>query len=171
MMSDAVKYDIESYESLIRLCFGFLETESGMKFHGVRHSGGDDPRDSVLVARYSDDEIRLDIGWSEHQLSFGVLVKFAHADLTRTESYVYFEPFVDDLTHRAEPVVVPYITETMGLRDIESVAESRRRIFRHGLPPVAEKLAEKLRSRMAELRSASVDRIRGHHAWMKGRSS
>ncbi len=170
-MSDAAKYDPESYASLIRRSFGFLETESGMKFHGVRRSGGDDPRDSALVARYSDDEIRLDIGWSEHELSFVILVKFAHADLARAESHVYFEPFVDDLTHRAEPVVVPYITETMGLRDIASVAESRRRIFRHGLPLVAEKLAEKLRSRMAELRSASVDRIRGHHAWLRGRSS
>jgi len=161
--TESEKIDFE--KEVIR-CFDFLP---GMERGKVRVSGGGDPRDSVLVVRFSGDDLRIDIGWKENESALILTVCFDRDELARQERHVYFEPFVEFLSDGNENAIVPYITEGMGIRQIEAVMEQRQSVFRDGLPPVIEKVGRKLQSHLIQLQTTSADQIRGYHRWMSSR--
>lgn len=155
-----------SFEKLIRESFDFLESERHMKFSGVRSVGGSDPRDAGLVARYSRDEFRLDVGWSKSQCSLTISVKFEGGGIPRGFRHIYFEPFVEFLTGGREKAIVPYIREGMSVREILSISSEREVVFKGGLPVVVKALGEKLRLYFNQIESASVEMIDKYHDWM-----
>jgi len=162
-------HDKKSFEELVVSSFSIVESCAQMSFVGVRTSGGTDPRDAALVARYSGDSLRFDVGWSEYELSLAVLINFERVDVSRAERYVYFEPFVEYLTNGQEKAIVPYVTENMSIKETEATMEQRQAVFRDGLAPVIEKIGIKLQSYLGQLQTASADQIRGYHQWMKSK--
>ncbi len=163
---DAAQQKRLGFEGLVKECFGFAE-EAQMCFNGVRISGGTDPRDAALVARYSGSDSRFDIGWNEFELSLSVLVKFDHCNLPRQECYVYFEPFIEYLTQGQEKAIVPYVTERMSVRSMESVMEQRKTLFAQGLEPVIRALGKKMKANFGVLMSVSQEQVQGYHKWMR----
>lgn len=168
-MSVTVHHDKKSSEELVVSNFGFVESEAQMTFGGVRESGGTDPRDAALVARYSGSEFRFDVGWSEYELSLAVLIKFGQVDVPRPERHVYFEPFIEYLTGDEEQAIVPYLAEGMSIKRIEAVMEQRQAVFRDGLRPVIEKVGKKLQTYLGQLQTASADQVRAYHQWMRSK--
>lgn len=155
-----------SFEQLIKENFGFVE-KLQMSFEGVRCSGGSDPRDAALVARYSGPYFRFDIGWNKFDLSLSILIKFAHLTLPKNDSYVYLEPFIEFVTQGKVRAIVPYITEGMSIRKIEDVVEKRNLLFAQGLDPVIKALGEKMKEHFGILTSISQQQIEDYHKWMK----
>ncbi len=137
-----------------------------MSFRGVRCSGGPDPRDAALVARYAGSDWRFDVGWNKFELSLSLLVKFERPDWQRQQCYVYFEPFVEYLTQGRERAIVPYITERMSVRNMASVMLRRQACFAKGLAPVMSALGEKARNFLKPVRGASHEQVQGYHTWI-----
>jgi len=165
-MSTFTETEKLNFEKEVMKCFGFLaEMERGK----VRVSGGGDPRDSVLVVRFSGDDLKIDIGWKENECALVLTVFFDRDGLARQDRHVYFEPFVEFLSDGNENAIVPYITEGMSVRRIEAVMEQRQSVFRDGLPPVIESVGRKLQSHLVQLQTASTDQVRGYHQWMKSK--
>jgi hypothetical protein len=168
-MSVTAHHDKQSFEELVTSSFGFVESEAQMTFGGVRASGGTDPRDAALVARYTGSDFRFDVGWSEHELSLAVLINFGQLDVPRAERHVYFEPFVEYLTNGEDQAIVPYIAEGMSIKRIEAVMDQRQAALRDGLSPVIERVGKKLQTYLGQLRAASADQVSGYHQWMRSK--
>lgn len=168
-MSNTSHHDKQSFGELIKANFGFVESQFGMRFENVRASGGNNPRDVALMARYSGSAFRFDIGWNEFELSLAVLIKFNKGDLSLYERYVYFESFVEFATDGKEAAIAPYIAENMCIRQIQSVIQKRRSVFRNGLAPVVKQVARKLQFHFEVLINASPEQVRAYHQWMSAK--
>ncbi len=168
-MSNIAHHDDQSFEEMVKVSFGFAESAFRMRFCGVRPSGGDDPRDAALVARYTGSRFRFDIGWNEFELSLAVLINFDNPDLKRHERYVYFEPFVEYLTEGEETAIVPYVAENMSIRQIEAVMKRRRSVFQRGLSSVVEEVGRKVQYHFRKLVDASAEQVQGYHQWMNSK--
>lgn len=159
--------DQASFEVRVRDAFPFLEDIGQMKFVGVRVAGGNDPRDSSLVARYVGDHLRLEVGWNEMERSLAVLLRFEREDLGRIERYVYFEPFVEFLTKGQTKAIVPYVREGMSITQLKVIMDGRTRVFNEGFTQVIKELGAKMNSFFSRIKTASSEDIRRYHAWMK----
>jgi len=166
---DKLSQESLDFEVLVKECFGFAGNFQ-MSFHGVRRSGGTDPRDASLVARYSGSESRFDVGWSEFELSLSVLIKYTCGRWSNRESYVYLEPFVEYLTRGQEKAIVPYATERMSLRRMGVLMEQRKMLFLHGLDPVMRAVGQKMQANFGCLMSVSQEQVLGYHEWMKSQA-
>lgn len=155
-----------AFERVIREDFAFLD-EHGMSNKGTRTvgSGG---RDSGYVSRYDSAQLRIEIGWSEFELSLTVLLKFNIIGLEGAQCYAYFEPLVEFLTAGDERAVVPYVAPRMRTDGIARVMSQRQLVFADGLEPVAGKLAEKVKRHLGELRALSADQLLAYHGWIEG---
>lgn len=154
------------FEKLVRENFDFLQDTPRMKFSGVRSIGGDDPRDAGLVARYSRDDLRVDVGWSKLQSSLTVSLKFEDADIPRKLRHLYFEPFIEFFTQGKDRAIVPYIREGMSIKKILSVSTEREKVFQDGLPAVIKAVGRKLRLYFNQIESVPVDLIGKYHDWI-----
>lgn len=168
-MSINTHYSKEFFEDLIKTNFDFAESEFAMHLTNVSVSGGKDPRDAALVARYRGANFRFDVGWNEFELSLAVLVKFEDLNLSRQERYVYLEPFIEYLSNDGDPVIVPYVSENMSIRQTKATLEKRRSVFENGLEPVVDQVAQKMRRNFDKLTDASTDQVRGYHVWMSSK--
>jgi len=156
-----------TFEAEVMRCFGFMVDQFGMNQGKVRVSGGNDPRDSVLVVRYSRDDLKIDIGWKENEAALIITVRFDRVGLSRQERHVYFEPFAEFQSDGEVKAVVPFLTESMGIKRIESVMAERKELFQQGLHEVIGAIGQKLKTHFGMLESASPDAIRRYHTWMK----
>jgi len=154
------------FEAKVRECFGFLEDVGRMRFGGVREVGGKDPRDRSLVARFSRDDLRADIGWNGFERSLAVLLLFRRDDLAQYERHVYLEPFIEFLTGGETAALVPYVRVGMSVGQLRSVMEERVRLLETGRDAILEALGERMASFMEQVESASSDTIREYHRWM-----
>ena len=168
-MSFIEHYDKASFEEMVVLSFGFVEAEAGMIFGSVEKSGGRDSRDAALIARYSGQDFRFDVGWSEYELSLCVLIYFKQLNVPRGERYVYFEPFVEYLTDGDDKAIVPYVTESMSIKKIESTIEQRQVVFCDGLLPVIKKVWRKFQFYMDQMKTTSAEHVNGYHHWMRSK--
>lgn len=165
-MVDKSELDEGSFENLIRENFGFLEGEAHMKFLGVRSIGGNDPRDAGLVARYSRNSLRVDVGWSKFVSSLTVSLKFEADEIPRKLRHLYFEPFIEFLTDGREKAIVPYMLEGMSIKEILSLSVKREEVFKAGLPVVAKAVGEKLRLYFNQVESVTFEQIGQFNEWV-----
>lgn len=164
--SSAINSGIMEFESAVKGRFGFLETDHGFRFAGVRDVN-DDPRDSYSVARYRRSDMRIDIAWNPMARSLGVLLRMDAAALSRTERFVYLEPFIEFATQGTIPPVVPQIYPGMSIKRLEQAVMMREELFRHGIGEALEGLASRLREYYPKIRDASVDTILQYGRWYK----
>ena len=158
--------DEAAFRNAISDGFGFLESQ-GMKFHGVRSVGKGDPRDESLVARYSNDELRVDIGFNPIEGSLAVLLKFNRSELLGNDKFVYLEPFVEFQTKGEVQALVPYIKENMTIRQLENAMKERVEVFEGGFVGVMLELGRRMEDWFAELLSVPSKNIQDYHNWMK----
>ena len=74
--------DKESFEADVTKYFLFLERDLGIPFSGVREKNGD-PRDTVIDATYANEQVELQIGWNELELSLVVVVRLFMAKVPK----------------------------------------------------------------------------------------
>jgi hypothetical protein len=159
-----------NFEAEVDLCFAFMATQLGMKRGKIRVSGGNDPRDSILIIRYSRDDLKVDIGWQPNQDVLIVVVRFdLHEKLSSQERRVNFEPFIEFLSGGEIKAIVPCFTEGMSIKQIKSVAAEGKKVFRHGLHEVIAAIGEKLKTHFCEIESVSPETVRRYHSWMKSK--
>jgi len=165
-MKDIAITPLISFQNEVKASFEFLEKERLMTFAGVREIKGD-LRDSGYVARYRTDEFRIEIGWSEFQLSLSVLIRFSHRDdLPRNMKYIYFEPYIEFLSQGKEQSIIPQIYPRMSESRIIKTVEKRQELFKNrSFSTVLVKLAKKLQNNFGVILNASVDQIRDYHNW------
>lgn len=157
--------DRTEFEDLLRRSFDVLY-QAGIVAHGVRSSGGSDPRDSSIVARFITEELQIEIGWNALELSLAILIKYRTLALPGSKKYIYFEPFIEFVTNGKERAIVPYITEKMNIRNIELTMDRRRSLFAKGLENVAGHLGRKLQIFLPRIESSSAEEISAYHEWM-----
>lgn len=160
--------EIGAFESAVRQCFSFLESDHAFHFSGVREVN-DGPRDTGVVARYRNDTVRIDIGWSAIEGSLAVLMHMAKDDLSRAERFAYLEPFIEFRTNGSVMPVVPQIYPGMSVRKIEEAMELRAALFGNGLDEALKAVALRLKEHYPTIRDASSDMIRQYHQWYRGR--
>jgi hypothetical protein len=158
------------FESSIEYDFGFLKTEYGFDFNGVR-SVDDDPRDAYLLARFSKGDARIDVAWNEMAKSLSILIRLCKDELGRKERYVYFEPFVEFLSKGQVLPIAPQLFPRMTMKSIDSVMRQRSDTFKVGIASKMALLAEKLREYLEPMQSSSVEMIREYHKWYEGRTA
>lgn len=157
------------FERVATQCFHFLVAELGMKQSPLRSVGGDDPRDSALVVRYTRDDMRIDIGWGANELALIVGVTFNRPGLNRRERHVYFEPFIEFLSQGQQSAIVPYVTNHMTTAQLLKLSDKRHAVFEKGLLGVAKDLSNRVKANFNLLESATLEEIRKHHKWMSAR--
>ncbi|MES2058224.1 MAG: hypothetical protein V4564_19975 [Pseudomonadota bacterium] len=160
-----LKVDEVGFEEIIRRSFEFLY-RPGILPHGTRKSGGSDPRDSSIVSRFTNEDLQLEIGWSNIELSLAILIKYNIPKLSSNKRFVYFEPFIEFITNGEQIPLVPYISEKMSVRNIEDVISMRRSIFAKGLEDVTVQLGYKLQDFLPRVESSSADEILAYHDWI-----
>ncbi len=160
--------DYISFEKAVVGNFSFLETEHGFRFTGVREVN-DGPRDQGVVARYSREDTKIEIGFSSTEGSLIVLIKTNAAGLSRTERYFYFEPFVEFTSGGKAKPIVPQIYPGMSVRRIEDAMEQRSKCFEKGVVGVVEDLAKKFSEYYPIIESVSVETIKQYHRWYLSR--
>ncbi len=131
-----------SFEKVVTDNFGFLERDYEFKFTGI-HEVNDGPRDQGVIARYSQNEVRIEIGWSATEGSLAVLVKTNSEGLARAEKYVYFEPFVEYASSGKINPIVPQIYPGMSVGRIEKAMMQREKCFQDGVAGVVKILASR----------------------------
>ena len=165
-MKDLTKDSLLIFQNGVRASFEFLEKEYLMVFTGVREIK-EDPRDAGFVARYRTDEHRIEIGWSEYQLSLVISIRFSQRDdLPRNMKFVYFEPYVEFSSRGKEQSIVPQIYPRMGGSRIIKTVEKRQELFKNkSLSEVLRELANKLHNNIDTILNAKDEQIRNYHKW------
>ena len=148
----------------MRRHFAFLENECGMAFRGTRSVGGD-PRDSGLVATFSDDKVRVRIGWSDCEGALMILIRLEDDRLPRQQRSVYFEPFVEFITGGSIAPVIPHTYPGMSAAAIGTATRRRRALFRRGPNDVLAVLAERLRRYLGDIRTLPAGTLAQFHDW------
>lgn len=170
VMKNMSKDSKNDFATKVRKHFAFLEDVAALKYAGVRISGGSDPRDRALVARYERDDMRVDIGWNSAECSLAVLLKYEQDGLFGNNRYIYLEPFIEFFTNGQTKPIVPYVREQMAIKEIQAVADQRINLFKNGLDAVMSALAVRMESFLRELESIPLATIEGYHQWMKRKS-
>ena len=158
--------EIATFERAIRQCCGFLESDQGFQFTGVREFN-DGPRDRGLVAGYRQGEARIRIGWGALEGSLVVSVRLDADNLNRAERWVYLEPFVEFVSNGEVAPVVPQIYPGMSVRKIEKAITLREQLFQNGVGGALETLASRLREYYGVIRAAPPETIRQYHQWFQ----
>lgn len=155
------------FESLVRERFSFLEYERGMNFSGTKEVGEGDPRESGLVASYRKDRIKIDIGWSQVQISVIVLIHLADEGIPRGIRYLYLDSFIEFSSDGVEKGVVAQIYPRMSQAGILKAMRERSALFREiTFPGVVDLLSESLRRHYDEVVSPSPGEVVKYHEWM-----
>ncbi|MEE9354005.1 MAG: hypothetical protein V3U75_00290 [Methylococcaceae bacterium] len=164
--------DYISFERIILDNFSFLETDYGFRFTGIREINNS-PHDQGVVARYSHEKTRIEIGCSTMEGSLTVLIKTKIDGLARAERHLYFEPFVEFYSSGKIKPIVPQLYPGMSVRRIEEAMEQREKCFKDGLVGVVEILAKKFSEYFSLIDSASVETIKQYHKWylIRGKAS
>lgn len=166
-MTNSIVNRASTFQSQVKAAFEFLETERGMSFSGVREIKGD-ARDAALVATYRGDPLKIDIGWSELELSLAVLIHLNRNELPKQIRYVYLESFVEYIHGEGEPSTVPQIYPRMSEARILDAMSRRQELFSSsGFTNVILKLSKKLRVYFDEISHASTEQVRGYHQWLE----
>ena len=151
--------------------FSFLEENHNMNFIGIRESGCNDPRDHVLIASYISDEIKISIGWNKGANSLTIIIKFKMDSLSHRQSFVYFEAFIDFITHGKTSPVVPYIKPRMSARKINLVLRNREKVFSDGLEIVIKEISSRVREHFDDIKYTTSDIIKEYHEWYENESA
>lgn len=156
----------EDFDKIVRKRFRSL-CDLGMVARGTRRVGGSH-WDSHVVSRFEASDWTVEIAWAKGEQILSMSIKYNKADLSDSERYVFFEPFVEYLTDGREKVIVPYVTKDMSLASLRRHETECRAVFAAGLEPVVARLAQKLERFLDQVRSASTKEIKGYHAWSGG---
>jgi hypothetical protein len=159
-----LEWDRNSFESLVLKCCSFLQADRHMKFTGVREINSDG-RDMALVASYHGDRSRVEIGWSELELSLGVLIRLDRADVPRGERWVYLEPFVYFTSDRKVVPVVPQIYYEMTPSQMLTVMEERETVFGDGLEAVLVAVMVRLDRFVDDMELTSLATLSSYQHW------
>jgi len=158
------KTDIDAFEAAVRKQFAFLEQDFNLRYSGLEIDE-EHPRDTGMVARYSQDDFRVSIAWAPFEMSLSVLIRLSNAGLGRRERYVYLEPFIEFVTNGAVRPVVPQIYPGMSIRKIEEAMELRSRLFENSIGQTLETVSSRLKTYYMTIRDASADDVRQYHQW------
>jgi hypothetical protein len=166
MITDSARR-ISLFESQVRDAFAFLETERRIIFSGTRSVDGD-PRDAGLVACYRADDIRVDIGWNEFELSLAVLIRLNRDELAKQARYVYLDAFVEYISGGKKQGVVPQIYPRMSEERINDAMNKRQDLFQKtSFVEILEKLAEQLRNYIGDIQNVSPEIINNYQRWFE----
>jgi len=161
--------DTTFFQSEVKNCYLFLEKRFGMNFCGVSETKTHDPRDSGIVARYSQQDITVYICWSKFEKSITITIKFDGKNLTRDEKYIYFEPFLDFISKGIIKPIVPYVYNKMSTSEISSLIKKREKLFEHGFLEVMKKVAQRLEDYFDKIQSISEEQIKSYHLWIRNK--
>lgn len=153
----------DEFDRLVGKHFSFLE-EAGLSARATRRIGAD--ADAGLAKRYEATDVRLDIGWSEFELSLAITLKYNKPQLQEPKRYAYFEPLVEFLGAGLEAPIVPDVRMRMNEGDLMRLMRQRRAAFETGLEPVMKRLAMKLSVHLREVRSITDEQILRYHDWI-----
>ncbi len=156
--------DYSSFEETIVEAFSFLESDYKFKYFGVREID-DGPRDQGLVARYSQEKMRIQIGWSAAEGSLVVLIKTNIEGLSREERSFYLEPFIEFMSEGKMKPIVPQIYLGMSIRGIEKAMDQRRGIFKNGFVNVVNDLACRFKASYPMIEAVDAITIKQYQKW------
>jgi len=159
---------LAEFESTLYPHFDFLTRLHGMQRSAVRFIDWGDPRYAEIVVRYRNEALRIDVGWTVYAQSFGVL---AYLDHLGDSHFVHLEPYLEYITAGAEEAIVPYLKPRGRFRHPGAVISGCEKVFRLGLDEVARRVAERLRQHIPTLERATIDSVRGYHAWIEGKTT
>jgi hypothetical protein len=160
---------VSEFEASMEKDFGFLKAEHGYDSCSVR-SIDDDPRDAYLLARFTKEDMKIDIAWNEMAKSLSILIRLANVELGRNERYVYFEPFIEFLSKGQVLPIAPQLFPRMTMKSTESVMRQRNEVFQEGIASTLVSLSQKLREYLGTVQSASTETIRAYHSWYETRT-
>ncbi len=160
--------DIDAFAVLVAEHFSFLEADFNMHAVGVCAVNGG-PRDSYIVAKYRQDDLRIDVAWNPFATALGVLLRIENSELERREQYVYLEPFIEFISNGGTEPIVPQIYPGMSLRSIEKVMQLRQELFAGGVEDSLPELGNRLKLHLADIRSCTAETVRDYQAWYQCR--
>lgn len=160
--------DIDAFEEAVSKHFSFLEPNFNLQPSGV-NTVDDDPRDSYVVAKFRQDEFRVDVAWNPFAMSLSVLIRIENDDLGRRERCVYLEPFIEFISNGNTVPVVPQIYPGMSVGRIEKAMELRQKLFAVGVEGSLRELASRLKQHLSSIRSCEAKTVRDYQAWYQAR--
>lgn len=160
--------DIDAFQTITTEQFAFLVGDFGFRYAGI-NTVDDDPRDSYVVAKYRQDEFRVDVAWNPYAMSLSVLIRVANNELGRRERSVYFEPLIEFLSNGTTVPVVPQIYPGMSVRKIEKAMECREQLFANGVEESLCEIAKRLKQNFQDIRDCTAETVREYQEWYQGR--
>ncbi|QDT51344.1 hypothetical protein Pan258_54330 [Symmachiella dynata] len=154
----------DAFEAASKQHFAFLESEYGFRFAGMKEVA-EAPRDSYVVAKYWNNDIRIDVAWNAMAMSVGVLIRRNDKCLSRRERYIYLEPFIEFASDGSVTPVIPQIYPGMSVSKIKGVMGKREKTFGAGLDQPIRAISERLKKYLSNIRDASSDVVRQYHQW------
>lgn len=158
------KQDIDAFENAVVEKFEFLVNDFGMRYSGVNWVD-DDPRDSYIVTKYRNDELRVDIAWNPFAMSLNIVVRVPNEELRRREKSIYFEPFIEFITSGKIEPVIPQIYPNMTVTKIENAMRLRETFFSEGIEQPLNEIARRLQQYFGEICKSSNERILKFQVW------
>lgn len=159
--------DESAFEDGVKKYFDFLVKKQGMALKSVRRSQSKYPQDQAWTASFSRNDLRVELGWNPFEGSLAVLIRYSLDDLSRTDRYVYLEPFVEFLSEGKESPIVPYVRDGLSQSQLLKLMDARNEVFKNGLSPVLEAIAQKLMNYFEFIESATTESIMNYHDWMR----
>lgn len=157
------------FEDQIRHAFAFLEVDYKMFFSRVKEIAGD-PRDSGIVARYRCNQLRVDVAWSETELSLAILIYLNRNELPRPSRYIYMDSYIEFIGKGENTDVVPQIYPQMSEKRIFEVMKKRHELFQcNNFIEVLAGAAERLHAYLPVLLKTPAEVIHDYHMWIKSK--
>lgn len=155
---------LETFKSTVTNAFSFLVTDFDLQYVGL-NTVDDDPCDSYVVAKYRQNEFRIDIAWNPYAMSLSVLIRLDNNELGRRERYLYLEPFIEFTSGGEISPIVPQIYPGMSIGKIEKAMKRRADLFARGVGESLCGVAKRLQSHLLSIRSCSATTVRDYQTW------
>lgn len=168
--ADDLNKRIKIFESFVISAFSFLENDYKMSHKPVRISNRNDPREITASIRYESESHNFDITWAIGQNGLGILIRnkacLDKYTVLKSNSYAYFESFIEYLTNGNDKPIVPQVYPKMSTKSLIEVMEIRKNLLETSFSETINKLAEKLKLYFMTLLSKNIDTFVEYHKWM-----